>query len=635
LFRVLLEKELRQLRGWIALVLTVELGLLALELLLVPTDEIVWALNAPIFSAFAASSRAILLFFWALLFGNVAFAREHDEGTFELLFNLPVPRARLFAAKALAGAGSLSLVVLLGEFCRVLAQLPNSSSFGGHTFRLDWALISAGCSVGLAWIAIGYGIFLSLFRRMSVLLCLFAVTLLKLLEKVRPASRRLDPLELLHLEFYNSRALVPWSAYAGHLLVAAAAAAVGGVIWLGRTERASARLTKLLTSAVSKWLFALCILAVLIASTVYLAQSDDHDGRFGSLVEVGAPEARLETTHYTFRYPKPLRARLEQLTKSADTIYERVQRRLTPPKSDERIDVNLLKPSATHAGSATWNAIRMDLSEAYDDENLRHTLAHESSHVLALRASDRRLDSQANTLRFFDEGLAEAIAFEIAPAPNAEEARWLEAALTRSRSRVDFSALIDFDAFTHKYGERALYPLGFTWARALLTSCGEDAPARFLAALARPDTPLHLSGEPLVQHVLQSVHCDLGQVISEWGRELDRSAARFAPEIASVPFLLGGARRDEDEDIVLRAELRGPKPNDAGFRVNVRARADAPLEDQLSVQGELEKDGSLRFDISEDYVQNGVLDYQFEVAWLYRGAPVQYDDEWRQTRVPK
>ncbi len=46
-------------------------------------------------------------------------------------------------------------------------------------------------------------------------------------------------------------------------------------------------------------------------------------------------------------------------------------------------------------------------------------------------------------------------------------------------------------------------------------------------------------------------------------------------------------------------------------------------------------DGSLSFWIPDDQSIHDILHYQFEIVWLYEGAPVHYADEWQQTQVPK
>jgi hypothetical protein len=353
MMRALLRKELRQILPWAAVMLAFELGFLVLELAFQAPDEFVWATGTPIFDPTSAKFRCATLLGWSLMFAIAGFPREHDDQTLHFLFSLPVARVRLFLAKTLAAGAMLSAAVLLGEGSRWLVQLANPTSFGGHTFRFDWALTSLVSGLVVAWVELGYGLFLGIFRRFGLLLCAFAWTALELLEREWPRLRSLNPLELLHLEFYGTTPLLHWRLFGGHALAASCLALVSAAVWVGPTERFANAFAHALNSIWMKWLFGLSLMGALgLIGFLAAKKSEAEPARFGVPSEQDAPEARHESRYYSFRYRAPFRARVERLALRADQAFTRVTARLAAAASSDKIQVNLLKSSGRHAGSA-------------------------------------------------------------------------------------------------------------------------------------------------------------------------------------------------------------------------------------------------------------------------------------------
>jgi hypothetical protein len=625
----LLRKELRQLLPWTALILTWTFVSIVWPWLFDSPDESVWAAATPLFEPLAAKIWNGLLLFWALLLTYAGFPRERDDQTLDFLFSLPVSRPQLFLAKFLAAGLLLSVALLIAETSRAVLQLANHTSFDGATFRTSWALVSVGLGLATAWINLGYATFLAVFRRLGLLIGLVLWTLLEVVAFERPALRVLSPLELMRVEFFYGTAVVPWKGLLGHAAVSGGLSALSAFIWVGPTERWSNAMTRFSAKLWAKWLVGLGIIGVLLGLAVW-SEGSKHEKRheFGELRESSGVEATLDTPRYRFRFHEPLRSRVVRLAASADSAHDQLVARLGAPSESERVLVNLLSHGRAHAGSATWNAIRMDLRFAYDDDTLRRTLIHETSHVVALRASDRRLDTHAMSLRFFDEGLAEALSLDLAPDPAATRARWLEAAVLRIRERVDFPLLCDFSSFVRRFGEPAIYPLGFTWVALLRSTCGEDAPRRILSTLRRPEVPSDASGDALVRAALQLAGCDASAVSSAWGRRLDELAAQRKADIERIPTLVGNLREEDDEP-VLRAVLEGPPLEGAIYRIRVRARPDDAIENQATSSAELEADGHLDFWIPEGFVTNDSVDFQFVVAWQEDGTYLEHAQEWR------
>jgi hypothetical protein len=628
----LLRKELRQVLPWALAILTVEMATEVLIFTTTTPDSLAWAHRAPIFEG--GGFRSVTLMVWALVLAYAGFPREHDDETLPFLLALPVRRSMLFLAKAGVAAMVLLAAVLVTEVLRWLAQLPNPTSFGGHTFRLDWALVCVGLSSAFALIALGYALFLSVLRRFGLLLAPIVWTFLEVIEQQTPALKRLNPLELLEVEFDGTEALVPWTALLGHAAAAAALSAVAAYVWVGPIERWATAVARWVTHTSARILLVLGIVGLLgAAAFMYRGYASDESAKFGTLAELDAAEAELSSRRYRFRYPSPLRQRVERLAASADGLHDQLVVRLGA-RAGSSIEVNMMRTSAFHAGSATWNSIRLDLSHAYDDRELQRTLVHETAHVLALRVSDRRIVDHNLTLRLFDEGLAEHFAYRLVPDAAKVEARWLEATLAKERFRINEADLFALDNFRARFAEMLLYPVGYTWLEALTSLCGDDTPARVLRALSDPKAPKDLAGQALWRNTLTAVRCDANQVALRWEELLTKKAGELRDDIARVPVIAGGINRTDDDAIVLRAEIEGTKLEASSYQVNTRASADAPPSEYMAFSGEEQSDGSIEFVVWTGAVDGEMLEFQFVQSWLREGALVTHAEKWQRSRIP-
>jgi hypothetical protein len=296
----------------------------------------------------------------------------------------------------------------------------------------------------------------------------------------------------------------------------------------------------------------------------------------------------------------------------------------------------MLETSSSHAGSATWNTIRLDLRHAYDSDELERTLAHETAHVLAQRLSDRRISQHSSSMRVFDEGLAEQLAHALVPGPASAQARWIEAVLARERLHVQAKDLFDVETFRAQFGERLLYPMGFSWVHALSRACGPEVRVRILRALARPEGRKDLSGQILWQDTLQAIGCDLNRVALLWAELLKDKASELRKSVDATPQLSGGVSgTDEAEDtITLTAELQGPASDSCIIGMNTRGAESDAHGDYLSFSGEKQSDGSIRFSVERDLVSGEVLQFQFVETCLHEGVSYTFAPKWQRGRVP-
>jgi hypothetical protein len=420
-------------------------------------------------------------------------------------------------------------------------------------------------------------------------------------------------------------------------VVALGFAALAGWVWVGSGARIADAMSRLTQRPGSKLLFALPfgVLAVTLGYYATLGQIDDAPAPTTRVAPVKLQEARLETRRYEFRYPSELRPVVERLAAPADELHEALAARLGAPLRDERVVVDLMQTSPTHAGSATWESIRLDLSNRADERELSRVLVHESVHVLAQRATDRRITEHDQALDFFNEGLAEYLSLELVPDESYRHARWFEAALSRRRYPIEFADLVSFQAFERRFGTVAVYPLALVWVESFAEACGDEAARRLLASVAQPEGLETAHGLALWRHLLQIQGCDASRVNTLWSSRLERHAAELGEELARVPELVGGvATFDAADELVLRAGLEGYPPDDARYAVSLRSAADAENA-RYSLPGELDAAGVLRFRIPQSAAAGRTLHFQLAMGWLRDEQSVWLRSEWKRTPLPE
>lgn len=634
--RVVVRKELRQLLPWAVAILVLDVLAFVLALTEERADGPVWVHLNPLMDSTGATASAAVTAIWALVLAYGGFPREYDDRTLPFLLSLPAPRWQLFVAKAAAALAVLLGSVVLSEALYGLLSLPNTSSFGGRTFRVEWAALSLLLRGAFAWIALGYALLATVFRRFGVLVVWLALTVVSYLGEQDPAYRWWNPARLLQAEFEGSRLLVPWGPLAAHGALATGLAALSGYVWVGRVERWTAAMSRLVARGSVRVGFGVLMTALGFGTVAWIARDEAPAAPFDPLGELASPQLTLKTRFYRFRYPSALGERVRRVGLIADRLYEQVALRLGAPLGSERIEVDLSRSSPSHAGTASWNTIRLDLRHADDQHELEYTLAHETSHVLALRVSDRRIADLQHTLRGFDEGLAEYVALQVAPDPAEVEARWLEAVLARERFRLEPEPFFAFAQFQARWGEPLVYAVGFSWVHALVATCGANAPGRMLAALAREQALHGRAGLALWRDLLQAIGCDSSQVAVRWGEELAARAKAFDAELAAVPRLAGGVQgvTEDEEGVVLRAELDRPALEHVSYHVNLRDSASDDAGKYVRVPGEIAEEGGVEFTVEASTVSGQTLDFQFVMSWLRSGVPVSHATEWRQGRVP-
>lgn len=546
--------------------------------------------------------------FFQLLLGFIvayaAFPREHDERTIELLYALPISRPRIFLGKVLGGLTTLATICVLGQVTNALLVMWNVSSFERTQLTFELAMRVAFLHTVTAAVGYGHGLFASVFRRFGILPYVFLGYGISVVVTIVPALDVLDPLRLSRTEYVGTTLVIPWAVIAGHLLVAATMAALAYVLWLGSFERLQTAITTRNVFATIGFgcMTALAVfggLGVLVFLTVR-EYGDEGPPDPDAVpepegVDFLAVEARSE--HYEFVYPESFRDDALRLISRSDAILERAGA-VVGTSELPHVTVDLAEESSHHEGIAASSRIRMGVVGS-SSWRLAHVLAHESTHVLQNQESDLHLADHGETTRFFVEGSAEWVAFEVTTAPDfaalSEEERRndvelraisrIVATASAERHHIRIEDLWGDTGFRARWDTVLAYPLGETLAEAIARGCsGGDrrGVGDFMRAFARPDAPQDATGEALVRDALQSFGCDYERVIGAWDGLLHEIGTTDRARIDAIPRLSGGVIAEEGGDLVIEATLDRPPLEDEHYTVRYRRNE---LASDLEVSG--------------------------------------------------
>jgi hypothetical protein len=573
-------KELRQLAPATALVLLVMTSSWVYLVTDAP-DTLSWSHTLSEVGPGEGGGRAILLAVLALIVAFSLYPREFDDRTADFLHALPASRGMIFAAKHAAGATVLASGVLADHGVSLALHTMNPQSFTGEQFRFADAARLAFVFWAYATIVLSHGLALSLLRRFGIVIAVIAYTAIHALRQVAPELAVADVALLVVPEYRGAHVLVPWRALALHAAAAAVSVAVAAWAWT-RAEDLVGELTRALAMTHVRVTFGALVLAGLVFASWALVtwHADVTDDAAVPFVE--SPVRFVDTARYRFSYREALGERALHLVAHADAVHDAVAATLGVG-GGAPIVVDLCDESAVHAGLAAWKKIRMDITRG-EPAYLLHVLRHETTHVLAARVSDRRLDDHARSAQFFSEGHADYVAERLAPDAKRLAGTRRLAATAWERLRINFDDLSSSEVFGRVHDERLNYALGESWVHALVTSCGEAAPGAVLRALARDGAPRDLVGAALWRDTLQAAGCDLERVNATWERQLAEVLAQEPAGAAAIPRLTGGVTGVDDTRIVVAIRTEPPPREDAGswYEVRVRGGPEVPEEEVSS-----------------------------------------------------
>ena len=571
-----------------------ELGPLLLALLAL---MVVYMVDSAVFEA--ADDQACTVLEWMrgdpdatsawipLVFGFLAASMllpaEHEQRTIDLLNALPVSRRAVFFTKVAVVAMVLLVFTVLdflttAAFC---ALNPDTQVRQDLEPRLMFTRL--GLDAGLTLVGVAHGALLAFFRRLGWVILVAVLFALQAGKSLWPELAILNLTALHQVEHVGTRPLIPWRAWLLHAALGAAALALAHRLWLTRTERFALTYERLTNSA---WLrrgalVGGLLMAVLVAVGLGTQSFDAGSAEDADDAESEQRTATLETRHFHFTYRVVDADRARFVATMADEAYQSVRQRLGATGAPTaKVVADLTQQSSDHAGLAGWQRMRMDIGARHSPAFLRHVLYHEVAHVvaggLAPDAAEGGDDVRKNALRFFDEGLAEHLAFDLL-SPAGDKARKharLLAASWRRRFQIHLEALQDPATFTTRHSEVALYAFGELWVDALVRACGASMPGRLLRRLGDPTLPRSLQGLALWRVALQREGCSLEGARSHYEAEL----ARLWPESRQLPLA--------------SARYRGREP-----------------------------DGSLRFKVTVEVAGGAIGDQRYPVMLLVRDGP--------------
>lgn len=584
-----------------------------------------------------------------------AFPREHDERTIELLYALPVTRPRIFLGKALAGLSVLVAIGVLGQVTNVLLVWPNPASFEGTQVTFGLAARVALLHSMTAAVGYGHGLLASFFRRFGALPYVFLGYAITVVVELVPALEAIDPLRLSRTEYVGSTLLVPLGPALGHLAVAGLAAALAYALWMGNFERLAGAIAQrtALTTLAFGCLTALAVLGGLVVM-VFFAVREYGDTPPPDPDAVPEPTgiafgtATARTAHYHFVYPENLESSALALVARSDRILEAAAQTLGAERVPD-ITVDLAEESSHHEGIAASARIRMGLS-GQRTWRLAHVLAHESTHVLENAESDLHLVEHGGTMRFFLEGSAEWVAFEVcegealaltSEAERREErelraASRVVAAASAERHHVRFEEMLDDARFRARLDTTLAYPLGETLTEAIARGCGEAAVGDLVRSFARSEAPQDATGEALLRDALGADGCDLERVLSAWDALVAETLERERGRIDAIPRMRGGLVSATPAVLLIEATLdRAPLPVET-YYLRYRQGERASDVEVRGVAGEIVEGSEprrVRFTLPRIEAPSGPrFEILFSLEVDERAFP--YSEAWQSVSVP-
>lgn len=548
-------KELYHLRPIALALLLLELLSLIEVFISKSPDTVVWSDISALLSGLSAEV-ATLTCVLGVTTGYLLFPHEQDGRTLKFLWALPVRRHMVFVTKAGTGFLLLAGLALLSHLDSLFVHSFDNNSITRLQFTWSNSWLELGLWIGVYAISLSYGIFMSWFRWVGILVFVILWAVTYTVATVNPTLSYVHPTALLGFETKGTRIILDATPWLLHGTLAAITFAASGVLWTRYSEKspepgkAGARIVGgflILVGAVAAINFALNTIVP----------------NFGA--QPGDSKAILTTEHYELTFYRSDAARAALLHREADDYFAGVQQLLGAPLSG-RIVADLTDNGEDHLGIAGWKRLRITPNALQDPNERAHVFVHESAHVLADLVADHRLTEHGAYTAFFNEGLAEWVSYEslgLAPQQHAlrvlASAAWLKYDLR-------FSDFLFASGFQTAYDQNLIYALGEAWVSSLATTCGTDAPRDVLRAIGRQDAPQRIGGQQFWHEHLQTIGCDLSAVNSA----MDQLMHETEEEALAIPDVRASVAGDAS---ALTFTLTLPEtPAQDRYRVTIRVR---------------------------------------------------------------
>jgi ABC-type transport system involved in multi-copper enzyme maturation permease subunit len=573
----LIRKELRG--QWPFLFLGVALLLLeVIEILREQWDLRPLSITFHNFDQFLAAQFVI-----AFAVGTGLLMREIDDGTLTFLDGLPLTRAHIFVAKAIA-ACTVLLIYPLG-YLGLLSML-HLLGRGSLNHEMHPALIATQSAllVLLTCGGLTCGLLLGFLRSLSWMALALMAIAVKLLSTKWPVYSVLNPAEALTIHPVGVHVHLSVESIA----VQSAAVLIFGLpaYWLfnmsgmGRRRQFQLQLSRPLISALVTAATGAALLGAVFIYTKSGAQRQapqSSESAVDSAQFTPTAGGHARTLHYTFSYPAQQSEPVEVLLLHADEVFGNVAKQLDID-GGPAIDVDLSGSEDNTEGTAFFDRIRMI---ANGPEPLA-VLAHETTHVFAERLAGGDRERELGKMEAFNEGLAHWVEKMLSSGRGISDVDKLQAAIISRRHMVSARQLTDMTALSREVDRNLQYPLGAALIDVLVKRHGTDAPKRILLTIGRADFPRDLKGTELWQAAFQLSGIDLAAVFDDYTRRLKEWEDVNSALIDDLPRPRGSlVRKGELVGVSLRTDTQ--LPEDSSLVVRFRPRDDSPLREYATL----------------------------------------------------
>lgn len=570
------------------------------------------------------------------------YPREHDSGTIRFLSTLPVSGLKIFAAKFIAGFGLLCCFELVSlAFSSAIISLNPDSIEGGFYWNLQARYLVM--VVVFLFVVLSHGIFLSWFRTFGFIMYAIYVSVVNWMQATYSDVDFLNVFELLRFEYFGQKLVLPLAAMTVHVPLAFGLLVISYFLWnrqrLVVPRQAGAAAQKSGMSA-SLWRWGKVAMPVFAMCLVTLAIG----WRFGMEANVSGT-ATLKAKPYTWFYRQSDQAAVDKLAQPGLVDYNKLKAFLGTEENPDII-VDATRTSAHFAGTAGWKRIRIDVSGNDDEVFLRRVLSHETVHVFQSTLSEGQLGKFNNSVRFFTEGMAQYLSFQVVPGDDALRLGRALAAMIVSRQGIRIDDLVDDQQFSRRFASEHVYSIGETWTAAMVSACGESILGDLLRYLRSERVSARRFGLTWWRASLQALDCDLGQVETAWKQLLRDAGPDYQQQtgraLLALDFL--GFERSQDSGAVFAtfdlvnpdaressAPIEGPGPktqNDtAVYLLRLKHKIDSELPSITVVRGAKSASGTqISFRIPSEWAGKR---FQFQAGVQYSQSVPEYYEAWQ------
>ncbi len=419
---------------------------------------------------------------------------------------------------------------------------PESMS-GKKYFLLDGSLFLRDCI--FAFVVLAHGVFLSRFRTAGLIIYAVYLLIVRWLETVFEGIQWISVFEIYNIDYAGEQFTFSLEAIVMHVAVAMLLLVWSCKMWSrakgksqgqGNTKK-SHKVLKISASIFGFLLMAMLLLGQVMQSTVQ---------------QENLATEELNTDHYHFVFRSSDQSRAENLAANAERDYQQL-RTLLNATQEPVIHVDMTTENEHAAGLAQWKTIKMGLSGADSPERYARVLSHETAHVFQSVESNRAFRRYFNSTRFFIEGMANYVSFEVVPQDQTRKQNRDIAAVSWHRQDIEFADMANSSAFTARFNAELVYSLGEIWSEGLVEACGIDALGKVLRAAGRDGAPQGLSAQGFWRNTLQSISCELEVVNAVWKNKLQRRFDGIDQDL--FPVIDDMVAREVDDNVVVTASV--------------------------------------------------------------------------------